>query len=88
MTEQSAVDGRSYIDTVRSMHYGRDMPDQWSWQNSQQETLCTGETGFRRSRIDYIFASSQMTTLDAGTDQEYGYSDHRFVWARLSLPDQ
>lgn len=88
MTQQSAVDGRSYADTVRTMHYGRDMADQWSWQNSQTETLCTGETGYRRSRIDYIFASSELTTIDAGTDQELGYSDHRFVWARLSLPDQ
>ena len=88
MTEQSAVDGRSYADTVRTIHYGRDMADQWSWQNAEQETLCTGDTGYRRSRIDYIFASSEISTLDAGTDQGWGYSDHRFVWALLALPDQ
>ena len=88
MTAQSSVDGRSYTDTVRATHYGRDMPAQWSWQNAEQETLCTGETGYRRSRIDYIFASSEITTLDASADQEFGYSDHRFVWARLNVPDE
>lgn len=88
MTEQSAVDGRSYTDTVRSIHYGRDMANEWSWQNAEPETLCTGDTGYRRSRIDYIFASSELSTLDAGTDQGSGYSDHRFVWALLALPDQ
>jgi len=88
MTEQSTIDGRSYVDTVRAIHYGHDMPSQWSWQNAEPETLCTGDTGYRRSRIDYIFASDLMTPTDAGTDQVLGYSDHRFVWARLSLPDQ
>jgi len=102
MTSPSTVDGRSYTDTVRAVHYGRDMPSQWSWENAQPETLCTGDTGYRRARMDYIFASSQITTLDAGTDQGWGaavadgspgcepapqcrYSDHRFLWARLSL---
>jgi hypothetical protein len=72
MTSPSTVDGRSYTDAVRATHYGRDMASQWSWENAQPETLCTGDTGYRRARMDYIFASSQMTTLDAGTDQGWG----------------
>jgi endonuclease/exonuclease/phosphatase family metal-dependent hydrolase len=105
MTEQSAVDGRSYTDTVRAVHYGRDMASQWSWENAQPETLCTGDTGYRRSRIDYIFVSSETAVVDAAVDQGWGsavadgspgcepapqcrYSDHRFVWALVHLPDQ
>lgn len=72
MTAPSSTDRRSYVDTVRAAHYGRDMASQWTWENTQQEQLCTGETGYRRSRIDYIFASDAMTSLDAGTDQGWG----------------
>ena len=101
MTTQSAIDGRTYHDTVRAAHLDKDMATQWSWEDVATETLCDQSTGFRRSRLDYIFASEQMAPIDAATDQGWTsanddgpvcdplpgckYSDHRFLWARLGL---
>jgi endonuclease/exonuclease/phosphatase family metal-dependent hydrolase len=101
MTAPSAIDGRSYHDTVRAAHYGKpSMRDQWSWEDTVKSPLCNGDEGYRRSRLDYIFASQQMSPIDAATDQGWTsandgpvcttspgcrYSDHRFLWARLGL---
>lgn len=102
MTGPSTVDGRIYRDTVRAAHFGQaTMPDQWSWERETSETLCTGLPGYKRSRLDYIFVSDEMTPLNAGTDQGWAtangggvvcdplpgckYSDHRFLWANVKI---
>ena len=103
MTEYSTTDNRTYHDTIRVAHYGVDMPTQWSWEDTATSTTCDGKTAYRRSRLDYIFASQEMTPIDAATDQGWTsandgpvcsplpgchYSDHRFLWARLGLSEQ
>ena len=102
MTGPSAVDGRSYRDTVRATHFGNaTMAQQWSFESETTETLCTGAVGHKRSRLDYIFVSDEMSPISAGVDQGWGsgapgepgcspapdckYSDHRFVWAHVDI---
>lgn len=101
MTGYSTVDDRMYHDTVRLAHYGVDMAEQWSFESAEKQSLCDGATDYRRSRLDYIFASQQMTPITAGTDAGWTsatnngtpctplpgchYSDHRFLWSHLAL---
>ena len=78
------------------------LKDQWTFEFPTAETLCNDTVGHRRMRMDYVFTSSSMTVLEAHADKGWGhltdtgnsncseagckYSDHRFVWARLTLP--
>lgn len=92
---------RAYSDAARAHRraLGRTMADEWTFERHRQVELCTGALGYRRARIDYIFASG-ATVAWAGADHPgwagetpgtrnpeiYKYSDHRFVAARLVLP--
>lgn len=96
-----AGDVRAYTDAARAHRraLGRTMADEWTFERHRQVRLCTGALGYRRSRIDYIFASGAAVAW-AGADHPgwagdapgtrnrdvYKYSDHRFVAARLVLP--
>lgn len=70
MTAFSSTDGRSYIDTVRKYHRasGLSMNDQWTQEWDSTSTLCNGSIGYRRNRIDYIFVSDQVATIEARAD--------------------
>ncbi|HEV3472816.1 MAG TPA: endonuclease/exonuclease/phosphatase family protein [Actinomycetota bacterium] len=76
MTEFSTIDGRSYIDTVRQYHRanGLSMKDQWTQEWDSPSTLCDGSTGHRRNRIDYIFVSDEVATIEARVDAP-GWAD-------------
>ena len=91
---------RAFIDTVRSVHRkgNRSMVDEWTFERLSETELCTGKRGFKRSRLDYIFAAG-ATVADAHADHpgwaedepgavRFGgkrYSDHRWIMARLIL---
>lgn len=70
MTSASPVDGRSYLDAVRE--YSRasslTMFDEWTHEQESPSTLCNGETGLRRNRIDYIFVDDTLKPLEAHAD--------------------
>lgn len=91
---------RAFIDTARFVHRkgSRTMADEWTFERLAETTLCTGKKGFKRSRLDYIFAAG-VTVAEAHADHpgwaedepgavRFGgkrYSDHRWVTARLVL---
>jgi hypothetical protein len=105
MTAYSSVDNVSYIDSVRRYNRATNqtMAGEWTQEFQNTSTLCDGTTGYKRSRIDYIFVSDTLNPLDAHADHpgwanesqpgsigctpapDCRYSDHRFVWARVSL---
>ncbi|MGH2755623.1 MAG: Ig-like domain-containing protein [Actinomycetota bacterium] len=97
MTEPS--EGREYADAVRRYNrlHGREMASHWTHEQQSRSATCDGATHFRRSRIDYIFASDAVVA-EASADapgwagakpgsrsSEHKYSDHRFVWGRFVL---
>lgn len=87
MTEFSTADGRSYVDTVRSYHRanGLSMANQWTQEWEATSAICNGSTGYRRNRIDYIFVSNQVTTLEATTDSP-GWADPLVPGATACTP--
>jgi endonuclease/exonuclease/phosphatase (EEP) superfamily protein YafD len=66
----SASTGRSYIDSVRSYRRsaGLSMADQWTFEDAAPSQLCDGATGYRRYRLDYIFHSDALQTIEATAD--------------------
>jgi endonuclease/exonuclease/phosphatase (EEP) superfamily protein YafD len=93
-------DGPSFVDSVR--HFNRSsnlsMKDQWTIEQTREGELCDGTTGYKRSRIDYVFVSDDVKILAASADtpgwadeaspgKPSGdrYSDHRFVAVRLAI---
>ena len=92
--------GRQYIDTVRAFNRENSIRMEYEWTHEQKakDVACTGNVHHRRSRIDYIFAAD-ATVAEAHADhpgwagigpgsrhpENYKYSDHRWVWARLVL---
>jgi hypothetical protein len=93
-------DGREFSDVVREWHRARraSMAGEWTIERRRRADLCDGSTGYRRGRIDYVFASGGVAA-DAHADHpgwsggeprtkhptNYKYSDHRFVWARVVI---
>ncbi|MDQ3878242.1 MAG: Ig-like domain-containing protein [Actinomycetota bacterium] len=92
--------GRGYVDAVAtwSRQHNASMAFEWTHEQFSASEICDGSTGFRRSRIDYLFVSGAGigdAQADApgwagavpGTfsDTNYRYSDHRFVWGRFVL---
>jgi endonuclease/exonuclease/phosphatase family metal-dependent hydrolase len=92
--------GVEFVDSVRdsSRNAGRAMENEWTHAQKSAKQTCSGEFSFRRSRIDYIFVAN-AGIADAHADDPgwtvydpkihdlnyFQYSDHRWVWARLSL---
>ncbi len=76
MTEFSSVDNRTYVDTVRSYHRGNglSMKHQWTHERDRSGSLCNDTEGFKRSRIDYIFVSDAIRTIEATADSP-GWAD-------------
>jgi Fibronectin type III domain len=70
MTSFSAVDNRSYIDSVRHYHRANNLSMWHEWTHEQKDlsTLCDGSVGYRRNRIDYIFVSDTFQPLEAHAD--------------------
>jgi endonuclease/exonuclease/phosphatase family metal-dependent hydrolase len=85
--------GRPYVDAVKTFHNERNlsMVDEWTYQHESPVVTCTGSTGIRLSRIDYIFDSG-VAVAEAHADHpgwtdptNYKYSDHRYVLGRFVL---
>lgn len=85
--------GRAYVDAVRDYHRARSlaMVDEWTYQHPSSVVTCDGSSKVRRSRIDYIFASSAVVA-EAHADHpgwadpsNFQYSDHRYVLGRFVL---
>ena len=101
---QPAPGARAYTDAVQTTHRrsNTSLVNDWTHEQKAVRETCAGDTRIRRSRIDYIFANGfQVAEADADhpgwsggepgkfSDENGRYSDHRFVWARLtpgSLP--
>ena len=94
---QPADGSRVFVDAVRQWHRGgsRSMEHEWTHEQRQSRVLCDQTTHFKRSRIDYLFASG-AAVAEAHADHpgwagaEPGtkgpaprYSDHRYVWGRF-----
>ena len=95
-----ASGGRRYIDAVRDFNRSNSVSMEYEWTHEQRskKTACTGNEHHRRSRIDYVFVSD-ATVAEAHADHpgwggiaaghhhpdNYKYSDHRWVWARIVL---
>jgi hypothetical protein len=92
--------GTAYVDAVRTWNRAHrvGMASQWTQEQFSAKEICDGTTGYRRSRIDYLFVSGAAigeAMVDspgwAGTDAgsfsptNYKYSDHRYVWGRFIL---
>ena len=90
ITKDSPLDGRGYADAVKTLRLAKGLPlkDQWTHEQTRESVLCDGSTGLKRSRIDFVFASTDVTILDAGVDTSSAvqtYSDHRLVSCRFAL---
>jgi endonuclease/exonuclease/phosphatase (EEP) superfamily protein YafD len=90
ITKQSPLDGRSYIDSVKTFCLSASHPihDQWTHEQTQEGVLCDGTTGRKRSRIDFVFASDGVQIIEAGVDAAGAaqvYSDHRLVSCRFGI---
>ena len=70
MTAPSAVDGRGYVDAVRSWHRtkGLTLVDEWTYEQAVQTRLCNGPVGYRRNRIDYLFVTRDTLVHEAHAD--------------------
>ncbi len=70
MTSFSSVDGRSYLDAVREYNRANNLTmfDEWTHEQDDPSTLCTGETGLRRNRIDYVFVDDTLNVVEAHAD--------------------
>lgn len=70
MTSQSPIDGIAYIDAVRSHQRARDlsMAEEWTFEAKSTSDLCDGSTDYKRSRIDYLFASNNVGVFEAHAD--------------------
>lgn len=92
--------GRQYIDSVREFNRENSISMEYEWTHEQKakKTACTGNEHHRRSRIDYIFVADAAVAeghadhpgwggIAPGVHHEtnFKYSDHRWVWARVSL---
>ena len=91
---------RAYIDAARDYHRARDetMASEWTFERLAKTSLCNGEVAYKRSRLDYLFASG-VTVAEAHADHpgwsddvpggvpfgKQRYSDHRWVWGRFIL---
>lgn len=89
---------RVFADAVKVWHrgHGTSMEHEWTHEQRQAGVLCDETTRFKRSRIDYLFATGTAVG-DAHADHpgwagiEAGvknplivpYSDHRYVWGRF-----
>ena len=87
--------GRAYIDSVGSTHH--DKSGEWTHHQKSRKQLCNASVSFQRARLDYIFTAN-VALAEAHTDhpgwggdkagslssENPRYSDHRFVWARVS----
>lgn len=99
---QGSSGSSGFVDTVRvySDRIHQPVGTQWTYGGISPTTLCNGRTGYRRSRIDFIFLRRVAGTdvLKAGADTQgwsgsqgcggapnCTYSDHRFVWSLVSL---
>lgn len=93
-TDGSAV----YVDAVKQWHrsHGTSMEDEWTHEQRQPGELCDETTRFKRSRIDYLFATGTAVAeahadhpgwagAEAGTRVGTPYSDHRYVWGRFVI---
>ena len=60
MTSQSSIDRISYIDAVRNYQRAQNqsLKEEWTWEAKSTSDLCDGTTNYKRSRIDYLFASN------------------------------
>lgn len=92
--------GRQYIDAVRYFNRENSISMEYEWTHEQKakKIACTGNEHHRRSRIDYIFVAD-AAVAEAHADHpgwggvapgvhhptNFKYSDHRWVWARVSL---
>lgn len=70
MTSASTADDMAFTDAVRQWARVRGVPPgrYWTYEGDAPVDLCDGSTGFRRSRIDYIFASEGVEVLEAYAD--------------------
>lgn len=100
-TLTAPTDGsRAFADAVQTHHRfaNEPMTHEWTFERTAKVGLCDGRVDYRRTRLDYIFASgAQVADAHAdhpgwaaeapGTRDAHNprYSDHRFVWARLIL---
>jgi Fibronectin type III domain len=71
MTSPSPIDGISYIDAVRNFRRSRNLSlaEEWTWEAKSTSNLCDGSTNYKRSRIDYLFASNNVGVLEAQADR-------------------
>jgi len=70
ITPQSAIDGISYIDAVRFHQRSSNLSlaEEWTWEGTSTRVLCDGTTNYKRSRIDYLFASNNVGVFEAHAD--------------------
>jgi endonuclease/exonuclease/phosphatase family metal-dependent hydrolase len=92
--------GRQYLDSVREFNRTNSISMEYEWTHEQKakKVACTGNVHYRRTRIDYIFAAD-AAIAEAHADhpgwggeiagrhhpENFKYSDHRWVWARIVL---
>lgn len=89
---------RAFTDTVRSYHRERNasMAEEWTFERLTTTTLCTNETDYKRSRLDYLFTAGTVVAEGhadhpgwaepepgAASFPKERYSDHRWVWGRF-----
>ncbi|MEJ7796573.1 MAG: fibronectin type III domain-containing protein [Nocardioides sp.] len=63
--------GHAYLDAVREYHrrsIGLSMAQQWTFEKEAPEPICTGGSGIRRMRLDYIFVSDVLFPIEASVD--------------------
>lgn len=65
----SSVDG-AYIDAVRAYQRRINAPlaGEWTWEAKTKSTLCDGSFNYKRSRIDYLFVSTNVGVIEAHAD--------------------
>ncbi|HEX2057658.1 MAG TPA: Ig-like domain-containing protein [Actinomycetota bacterium] len=88
---------RAFVDAVKQWHrgHGSTLENEWTHEQRQARVLCDESTRFKRSRIDYLFASGAVVA-EAHADHPgwagpkagarapgTPYSDHRYVWGRF-----
>ncbi|MGH2808890.1 MAG: Ig-like domain-containing protein [Actinomycetota bacterium] len=100
-TLTAPTDGsRAFVDAVQTHHRlaNEPMTHEWTFEGDGKKDLCDGRRNYRRTRLDYLFASGvQVAEAHAdhpgwaaqapGTRDAHNprYSDHRFVWGRFVL---
>lgn len=94
---EPADGSRVFADAVKQWHrgHGTSLEHEWTHEQRQAGVLCDETTRFKRSRIDYLFASG-AAVAEAHADHPgwagaragmrapgTPYSDHRYVWGRF-----